>query len=517
MSNDEQQPQSASRWTAPNPYGRDGWTQQGVGGGTGSPRSTDPARGDAHGPATTNGHEPNGPYAPASRGPYAAAGARSGSSYASVPGPDGGHGGGPGQGGSYGGAPRYDAKGPNFGPYGPAGAGGAGGSGPLRGRDTERTERRRPGWAALAGTAAIAALLASVGTAGLTGAFDDGGAPAAATATTQQESAGTNSKPVVTSTTTDPDWANVAAAVRPSVVAIDVQTASGAGAGSGVIIDNKGHVVTNNHVVGDAVDGGIQITLSDGRIYKATVQGTDPATDLAVVTITDPPKDLKPATIGNSEDVVVGDPVVAIGNPLGLSSTVTTGIVSALDRPVSTTEQPQGLGQQPSKVVTNAIQVDAAINPGNSGGPLFDAAGRVIGITSSIASMSNGSGQAGSIGLGFAIPSNLVKQVAGQLISKGVAEHAYLGVSLADGTATADGATRSGAQVHSVEPGTPAADAGLQPGDVITAINGDPVDGAEALTGYVRQYASGDKVTLTVVRSDKALDVSATLAVRKDQ
>ena len=500
MSNDEQQPQSASRWTAPNPYGRDGWARQGAGSSSGSARSADAAgpRGDA-----AHGAAPAGPHV---AGPYGTAEGPQSPSRASQPG------------GGYGTtgpeAPGHapgQRTGPNFGAFG------VGGAGPVHHGDgaTEHKERRRPGWAALAGTAAAAAVLASLGTAGLTGAFDDGTAPIAAT-TTQQESAASNNAPVVTSTTTDPDWANVAAAVQPSVVAIDVQTATGAGAGSGVIIDAEGHILTNDHVVGDAVDGGLQITLSDGRIFQATIEGTDPATDLAVVTLVEPPDDLQPATIGNSDDVVVGDPVVAIGNPLGLSSTVTTGIVSALDRPVSTVEEAQGPGQQASPVVTNAIQVDAAINPGNSGGPLFDATGRVIGITSSIASMSTGGGTAGSIGLGFAIPSNLAKQVSDQLISTGVAEHAFLGVSLTDGTATAEGVTRAGALVRSVEPGSPAAEAGVQVGDVVTAIDADPVNGSESLTGFVRQYASGDEVTLTIVRNGEPLEVGATLAVRED-
>ncbi|KAE8762931.1 S1C family serine protease, partial [Georgenia thermotolerans] len=382
--------------------------------------------------------------------------------------------------------------------------------------DTARDgRRRRPTWAALVGTAAGAALLASFGTAGLTGSLDGntGGSP---TATTQSENR-ENSAPVVTSTTKNPDWANVANAVRPTVVAITVQTGQGTAQGSGVIIDAQGHIVTNHHVVGDAAGGGIQVTLSDGRIYQASVEGTDPATDLAVITLKDPPKDLHAATLGNSDDVVVGDPVAAVGNPLGLSSTVTTGIVSALDRPVQTSEQTQGQGQQGVQVVTNAIQVDAAINPGNSGGPLFDATGRVIGINSSIASIPNASGQAGSIGLGFAIPSNLVKQISDQLIKDGVAQHAFLGVTMKDGTASDGGATRTGAEVQAVQPGTPAADAGLQPGDVIVAINGDPVDGALSLTGFVRQYASGDKVTLTVIRDGKSLELPATLVAKEDQ
>ncbi|PFG40359.1 putative serine protease PepD [Georgenia soli] len=397
-------------------------------------------------------------------------------------------------------------------PGGPEGPGRPGSS------DGDGRGRRRPGWGALVGVAAGAAVLASIGTAGLTGALDNNQAPTAASSSQSADASSSNAAPVVTSTTTEPDWASVAAAVRPSVVAIDVRTPSGAGAGSGVILDKQGHILTNHHVVGDAVDGGLVVTLSDGRMYQAKIAGTDPATDLAVITLTDPPADLKPATLGNSEDVVVGDPVVAIGNPLGLSSTVTTGIVSALDRPVTTTEAPQSPGQQGTSVTTNAIQVDAAINPGNSGGPLFDATGRVIGITSSIASMPGASGgSSGSIGLGFAIPSNLAKQVGEQLIKNGVAEHAYLGVYMSDGTAKVDGATRAGAVVERLDPGTPAADAGVRTGDVIIGIDGDPVSGAESLTGYVRQYASGDKVTLTIVRDGKEIKVQTTLATRQDK
>jgi putative serine protease PepD len=419
----------------------------------------------------------------------------------------------------------YGGNPPNTGqPYGPshgipAAFGGGGNAArlgdPARPGDPGRRGARRPGWGALVGTAAATALVVSLSTAGITGAFDEEAAPAASTSVTDSAAQG---EPVVTSTTDDPDWANVAAAVRPSVVAIDVRTASGEGAGSGVVLDEEGHILTNDHVVGDAVDGGIVVTLADGRMYEAEIAGLDDSTDLAVITLTDPPDDLAPATLGDSDEVVVGDPVVAVGNPLGLSSTVTTGIVSALDRPVTTSEQSQQPGQQGTTVVTNAIQVDAAINPGNSGGPLFDATGRVIGINSSIAAMSGAAGgSSGSIGLGFAIPVNLARQISDQLIANGVAEHAYLGVSMSDGTATAGEVTRTGARVETVQPSTPAESAGLQVGDVITAIDGDPVGGAESLTGYIRQYASGDDVTLTVVRDGEETEVSATLATREDQ
>ncbi|WP_127571555.1 S1C family serine protease [Georgenia faecalis] len=364
--------------------------------------------------------------------------------------------------------------------------------------ERERRERRRR-WAGLGGTAAAAALLASLGTASLTGAFD---APVAAA-----PSAG-GDVTSVTPAATSGDAQSVAAAVRESVVALDVTTRSGEGAGSGVIIDGEGHILTNNHVIDGARQ--IVVSLADGRMFEADVVGADPTTDLAVVRLVDAPDDLVAAQLGSSADLVVGQPVVAVGNPLGLDSTVTTGVISALDRPVST----QASSQDPTAgaVVTNAIQVDAAINPGNSGGPLFDASGRVIGITSSIATLSS---ESGSIGLGFAIPVDQAADVAAQLIDTGTAEHAFLGVSLSDATATVDDVTRAGAEVRSIEDGAPADEAGLRAGDVITAIDGKTVNGAESLTGYVRQYSSGDAVTLTVVRDGDAAQVDVTLAARE--
>ena len=368
-------------------------------------------------------------------------------------------------------------------------------------------QRRGPGWGATIVIALSAALLTSGGTLLATDMLGGG----TSVVTTTGGSRITETDPVVTSTTTNPDWANVAAAVGPSVVSIQVLTAGGGGEGSGFVFDDAGHVVTNNHVVEGATTGGITVTLSDGQMLKATIAGTDPATDIAVLTLENPPAHLKAVTFGDSEEVVVGDPVVAIGNPLGLSSTVTTGIVSALDRPV--TAQDPSNPSATSGAVTNAIQVDASVNPGNSGGPLFDATGRVIGVTSSIATLSQSSG---SVGLGFAIPANLVQRVAPQLIESGRAEHAYLGVSMNDGAATVDGVTRSGARVLRVETGTPAAQAGLQTDDVIVAMDGKSVSGSEALTGYVREHASGDQVTLRYVRAGQATDVTVTLATRPD-
>jgi putative serine protease PepD len=316
--------------------------------------------------------------------------------------------------------------------------------------------------------------------------------------------------PVSGSTAENPNWTAVAAAVQPSVVEIAVQTSSGEALGSGVVVDTSGHVVTNNHVVDGAEGGTVQVTLSDGRIYQAKVVGTDASTDLAVVQIQDPPSDLAVAQFGDSDQVKVGDPVMAVGNPLGLANTVTTGIVSAIDRPVTAREAGSTSTDDP---VTNAIQIDAAINPGNSGGPLFDVQGRVIGITSSIATTSSDSG---SIGLGFAIPVDLVKNITAQLIDSGTAQHAYLGVSLRDGTATADGVTRRGAQVIEVSDGSPAAAAGIKADDVVVAINDKPVGGSSSLAAYVRAMASGEKATLLVVRGGSTISVDVTLATRPD-
>ncbi|CAM5783493.1 S1C family serine protease [Cellulomonas persica] len=360
--------------------------------------------------------------------------------------------------------------------------------------------------------AAASALVAAAATLGITSELDRGpAAPADSNGSSsfaQLGQSSTDTVPVSGSSDDAPDWQAVSAAVQASVVAIETTSSSGTALGSGVVIDDEGHIVTNNHVVAGAQDDQVEVTLTDGRIFTADVVGTDPTTDLAVIKLVDPPSDLQPAALGTSEGVRVGQAVMAVGNPLGLQSTVTTGIVSAIDRPVSTQDESGS-----ETTVTNAIQVDASVNPGNSGGPLFDAQGRVIGINSSIATTSQ---QSGSIGLGFAIPVDLVKNVAGQLIESGTAKHAFLGVGLDDGTATADGVTRAGAVVKQVNEGSPAAKAGLEVDDVVVGIDGDAVGGAESLTAFVRAHASGDQVTLTVVRDGKAIDVEVTLATRED-
>lgn len=367
--------------------------------------------------------------------------------------------------------------------------------------------KRSRTWAWITSAAVVGLLVGGGSVASLALLDSDGSGPSDRTASLADVGrSDTDEVPVSGSSVENPDWQAVAAAVQDSVVAIEVQTQAGGGQGSGVIIDDEGHVLTNNHVVAGA-QGNVRVTLTDGRILEGEVVGTDASTDLAVVRLVEAPQELQAAALGDSEDVTVGDPVMAVGNPLGLVNTVTTGIVSAVDRPVSTQE----VGGE--SAVTNAIQVDAAVNPGNSGGPLFDATGRVIGITSSIATLSQ---QSGSIGLGFAIPVNLARSIASQLITDGQAEHAFLGVTLSDGTATADGVTRRGAVVETVGEDSPAAAGRLQAGDVIVAIGGDPVGGAESLTAFVRSMASGDDTTLTVVRDGEAIEVDVTLATRPD-
>ena len=389
-------------------------------------------------------------------------------------------------------------------PYAP-GPGGPGQHGAAAGAAPAGERRQRSVWVPVTAAALGAALLASLGTAAATGAFDDSSASSLADVGTDRKA---DEAPVSSSSDGAPDWEAVTDAVAPSVVAIQTQNSEG----SGVVIDDKGHVLTNNHVVAGAENDIVQVSLADGRLYEATIVGTDPTTDLAVVQIKEAPDNLKPASLGTSEDVVVGDPVLAVGNPLGLANTATTGIVSALDRPVSASGEDGS-----TAVVTNAIQIDAAINPGNSGGPLFNSQGQVIGITSSIATLSGGmGGQSGSIGLGFAIPVDLAANIADQLIADGTAEHAFLGVSMTDGTATSDGVTRRGAEVVEVTPGSPAAEAGLKPGDVIVAIDDDSVNGAESLTAHVREKDASQKVQLTYVRDDETKTVDVTLALREE-
>lgn len=304
-----------------------------------------------------------------------------------------------------------------------------------------------------------------------------------------------------------PDWTAVNKKVSASVVSITVQLNNGIAKGSGAILDTNGDIVTNDHVIEDAT--AIEVTLNNGNMYNAKVVGTDPTTDLAVIKLENAPTGLQPVTFANSSDLAVGERVMSIGNPLGYENTATTGIVSALNRPVEVSDETE------KNIVTNAVQISAAINPGNSGGPTFDAAGQVIGINSSIATMasadSSSGSQSGSIGIGFAIPSNLVKKIADEIMRNGKATHAEMGITITTGAAEANGATRMGAKVMSVTPGAPGADAGLRKGDLIIGFNGNTVTSVYSLLGYVRAASVGETVKLTIIRDGKVFDLNCVL------
>jgi len=262
--------------------------------------------------------------------------------------------------------------------------------------------------------------------------------------------------------------------------------------GSGFVYDRDGHVVTNEHVVDGA--NSITVTFGDGSKHSATVVGTDPSTDLAVLEVDASSSDLHPLALGDSAAVAVGDGVVAIGSPFGLAETVTSGIVRALDRTISSQSQYS---------ISGAIQTDAAINHGNSGGPLLDLKGDVIGVTSQIESESGGND-----GVGFAIPSNTVRSVVEQIVSGKKVEHAYLGVYV---DMPQNG---SGARVARVTNNSPAEDAGMKTGDVITAVDGQTIAGPDALTSAITAAHPGDEVKLTLRRGGETKTLTATLGTR---
>jgi S1-C subfamily serine protease len=285
--------------------------------------------------------------------------------------------------------------------------------------------------------------------------------------------------------------ADIAKRVSPAVVSIDVRSADAAGSGSGVIIDKGGYILTNNHVVAFAAEPTIRVVFSDRSSSPARVVGTDPRNDLAVIKVIK--TGLTVASLGNSDSLAVGDPVVAIGNPLGLRGTVTSGIVSALKRPLRL----PGENGEPDAVI-DAVQTDASINPGNSGGALVDAAGAVVGINTAIASLGqSGSSQSGNIGVGFAIPVNTARGVAEELIHTGKVKHADLGASSRSVT---DG-SRDGAYLVQVVPGGPADKAGLKEGDVVTLYGQSLIDSGDALTVAVAESKPGDTVTLHYLRN----------------
>ena len=275
---------------------------------------------------------------------------------------------------------------------------------------------------------------------------------------------------------------------------------SGGATGSGFVLDAKGHVITNNHVVADATGPGeLQVVDQSGHTHKAKIVGRSPVYDIAVLDV-DGAEHLRPASIGSSRTMRVGETVVAIGSPLGLSSTVTSGIVSALDRPVTTSAE----GGDASYI--NAVQTDAAINPGNSGGPLVNLRGQVVGVNSAIATTGGTlGGESGSIGVGFAIPMEQVRITAGQILSTGEARYPVIGANVDTGT------DNHGAQVVGVPAGTPAAAAGLRKGDLVVGVNGKPVTDGIGLIVAIRSHQPGETITLTVNRGGRRQDIRITL------
>ncbi|MFC7494624.1 MULTISPECIES: S1C family serine protease [unclassified Nocardioides] len=301
----------------------------------------------------------------------------------------------------------------------------------------------------------------------------------------------------------------VAAKVLPSVVKIAVSGSEGQGSGSGIILSSDGEILTNDHVASLAGDGGsLTVFFNDGSSAKASIVGSDPLTDTAVIKAEDV-SDLTPATIGKSGDLEVGEGVVAIGSPFGLESTVTSGIVSALDRPVDVGSDGQG-----NSTTYPAIQTDAAINPGNSGGPLVDMAGNVVGINSSIRTNSSTQGEGGSIGLGFAIPMDEVLPIVEQMRDGETPTHARLGISVSDVAGKDGDEVVQGAQVQEVTGGSTADDAGIDKGDVITKVDDQLVTGADSLVATIRSYRPGDDVTVTYLRDGE--QQTAKLALDSD-
>ena len=368
-------------------------------------------------------------------------------------------------------------------------------------------QQKGPGWGALVAVAAISALVAASlggvfgGWLGATGRVDFGRLDRTPSSI-PSAGAGSTARP-------EGSIANIAANALPSVVTIKVDGADGSGTGSGFVLDRDGHIITNNHVVAGAASGGaIKVELSNGTEIDATIAGRDGSYDLAVLK-TDR-TDLVPLVMGSSKDVVVGDPVIAVGAPLGLESSVTSGIVSALNRPVS----PGGDGNQQSFI--NAIQTDAAINPGNSGGPLLNMAGQVIGVNSAIARIPGATDtQSGNIGVGFSIPSDQVVKTAEQLIKTGSAQHPVIGVVL-DREFAGDGvrilAKESDTSGPPVDPQGPAGKAGIKAGDVIVEFDGRRVTDPDDLVVAIRAKSVGDAVSLKVRRGSETISVTLTLS-----
>ena len=374
------------------------------------------------------------------------------------------------------------------------------------------------------------------------GAAGIGGAAAGASLFPQSQTVVTSGPSTVTVNNTDSvnQTTAIAAKAVPSVVTISATSGSSGGTGSGVVLTADGYVVTNTHVVtldGETANATLSVTTSDGKVYAATIVGTDPTYDLAVIKLTDA-SGLTPMEFADSSKLNVGDQTVAVGAPLGLSNTVTTGIVSALNRSIQiassaapegdTQEQTPGQsggdspfqfdfgqGQQQSatsSISIAVIQTDAAINPGNSGGALVNGDGKLIGINVAIASTgsSSSSSQTGSIGVGFSIPSDIVKRVTDELIANGTATHGLLGAMVGDAAAQPN-ATMAGAYISDVTGGGAAASAGLKKGDIVTSFNGFPITDATDLTAQVRALAGGSTAPIVYVRDGKTVSAEVTL------
>ncbi|WP_062379908.1 trypsin-like peptidase domain-containing protein [Demequina pelophila] len=389
--------------------------------------------------------------------------------------------------------PQYAA--PQYAQPGPAHAAGGGSYGTPH-RPQAPVGRVRRG--TIAGIAAGALILGGAGGFGGAYLFDWLNPAGSSSATTSA-----STLPASSSSTLDRADSNTVAAIAeaamPSVVSLEIiQNGQRASSGSGFIIREDGYVLTNNHVIEDAPSGGIQVLMSDGSIYAGTLVGASPEYDLAVVKID--AQDLTAIALGDSDALVVGDDVVAVGSPLGLDSTVTTGIVSALHRPVTA-------GDASSTAFIDAIQTDAAINPGNSGGPLLNAAGEVIGINSAVAALPGATQTtgAGSVGLGFAIPSNQARRTAEEIIETGEATYPVIGVLL-DASYTGEGV-----RVGDVPSGSPADEAGIEAGDVITGIEGRVITRSDELIVAIRAMAPGDDVTFLIDRDGSEIEIDVTL------
>jgi putative serine protease PepD len=363
--------------------------------------------------------------------------------------------------------------------------------------------RRRRGVPVLIAVALAAGLIGGAGGAGLTHQLDSNNSPSGVPAL---------SAPVTNGKTAPDAVEQVASRLLPSVVSIEERAPDGSGGeGTGVILRADGLILTNNHVVSEAANGGtLTVTLNNGSSTSATIVGRDPVTDLAVIRAKGV-SGLRPATFGRSADLRAGESVVAIGSPLGLQGTVTSGIVSALNRPVRTGGE--AVAGDPTSTVIDAVQTDAAINPGNSGGPLVNLSGQVVGINSAIASLGDGTSQSGSIGVGFAIPIDQARWIATQLIGSGHATHAQLGVSVRDaqGSDTSSAAGASGAYLAVIAAGGGAQAAGLRAGDIVTAVGDRRIDGADALIAAIRSHRPGQKVQIGYLRDGKTLHTTVTL------